>query len=231
MNFYIITFWNITAKNIMELSAENKILLEAIYKRFDENEAKLKEEINKLKTANEELKHRIESSEKKIVSQNEIILQLQKRINSNNIIIHGIEPMVNEANLEDAVIDLLNSKLELHVNRNDIQQVYQLGNNKRSNNPIKVTLNSHKMKLNIFKEKKKLMGTSIFINNDLPKELRIREAEERKKRKESNAKRGHKRPGTQSSNEIDEMDDKIKQDQKRSNYRDNKNESRYIGKN
>lgn len=201
----------------MDLNEQNKIMLDAILKRFDENEKRLMEEINSLKVANEGLRNRVDVMEKTVQNQKEVILQLEKRLNSNNIIIHGVDENKDDTGLEDALIDLLNSKLAVNIKKHDVQQVYRLGNNKYNARPIKVLLNNHKTKLSIMKEKKKLAGTSIFINDDLPKELRIREADERRKKREAYSKRGSKRPVAQSSSEMDDTVDKITQDIKRKN--------------
>lgn len=201
----------------MDLNEQNKIMLDAILKRFDENEKRLMEEINSLKVANEGLRNRVDVMEKTVQNQKEVILQLEKRLNSNNIIIHGVDENKDDTGLEDALIDLLNSKLAVNIKEHDVQQVYRLGNNKYNARPIKVLLNNHKTKLSIMKEKKKLAGTSIFINDDLPKELRIREADERRKKREAYSKRGSKRPVAQSSSEMDDTVDKITQDIKRKN--------------
>ncbi|XP_044736923.1 uncharacterized protein LOC123298890 [Chrysoperla carnea] len=155
--------------------------------------------------------------EKTVQNQKEVILQLEKRLNSNNIIIHGVDENKDDTGLEDALIDLLNSKLAVNIKKHDVQQVYRLGNDKYNARPIKVLLNNHKTKLSIMKEKKKLAGTPIFINDDLPKELRIREADERRKKREAYSKRGSKRPVAQSSSEMDDTVDKITQDIKRKN--------------
>lgn len=143
---------------------------------------------------------------------------MEKKLRSNNLIIHGV---VNgdDSCLEGTVVDLLNNKLGVDINKNEIQQIYRLGKLKDEQHirPIKLSLSNHKMKLKIMKEKKKLTGTTIFINDDLPKQLRIREAEKRRMRRESPERRGHKIPVAQSSNDLDDSIEKVTQVMKRSN--------------
>lgn len=70
----------------MALSPELQALLDAIYNaRFDESECKLLDEISNLKAVNEQIKCRIEEAEKKIERQNEVMLQMERRLNGNNL--------------------------------------------------------------------------------------------------------------------------------------------------
>lgn len=66
----------------MELNEKHKVLLtamiDAVYKRFDENEKKLMDEINNLKLANIELKTRLETSERNIEAQNKLFCKWKK---------------------------------------------------------------------------------------------------------------------------------------------------------
>lgn len=199
----------------MELNEQNKALLEAIYKRFDESERKITEELNNLKIVNEQLKVRVEDAERRLEHQNETILQLERRLNGNNLIIHGIDE-VEESRLEENIIGLLKNKLGVELRTHDIQQVHRLGKviNPHKARPVKVNLTNYKAKAMIVRERTKLAGTSIYINEDLPKELRLRAAEERKSRNEV---RGVKRFLNQSAGEVYEVGDSIIQDAKRRN--------------
>lgn len=199
----------------MELNEQNKALLEAIYKRFDESERKITEELNNLKIVNEQLKVRVEDAERRLEHQNETILQLERRLNGNNLIIHGIDE-VEESRLEENIIGLLKNKLGVELRTHDIQQVHRLGKviNPHKARPVKVNLTNYKAKAMIVRERTKLAGTSIYINEDLPKELRLRAAEKRKSRNEV---RGVKRFLNQSAGEVYEVGDSIIQDAKRRN--------------
>lgn len=199
----------------MSLSAEFQVLLDAIYKRFDESEQKIMDEISNLKVVNEQMKCRMEEAEKTIERQNEVILQMERRLNGNNLIIHGLNE-IEEEHLEENVIGVLNNKLGVRLKSDDIQQVYRLGKKNVSaskSRPIKLQLGNHKTKLMIVRERRKLAGTSIYINEDLPIQLRLREAEKRRLLK---GERGVKRLLNQSS-EADEPGETISQNNKRRN--------------
>ena len=103
-------------------------------------------------------------------------------MNKQNIIVHGLPPLGQRETISDSyIVDALNEKLNLNLNIEDIHDVYRLGK-EEANKPIKVCLANMKIKKLIMGNKKKLAGTKIYINDDLPKELRIRNSEERKKR-------------------------------------------------
>lgn len=104
------------------------------------------------------------------------------------------------------------------IGSDDIQHVYCIQATKsnvgtRKSRPIKLQHIYHKAKLSIVKERKKLAGTSIYINEDLPMQLRLREAENRRLLKNE---RGLKRFLNQ-SDETDDPGDTISQDAKRRN--------------
>lgn len=204
----------------MDLGAQNKALLDAIYKRFDENECKIMQEINGLKQVNEQLVGRCVKLEKESEMQRETILLLEKRINANNVIIHGIDEKESEMHLEEEVVQLLNCKLDINIKGDDIEYVGRIGKVvKDKNRPIKLQFAHQKIKTTIMREKRRLAGSEIFINDDLPRVLRIRDAERRKKNKESRTQNGIKRLATQSSNEGEVGEGMIQQEIKRINRR------------
>lgn len=201
----------------MELNDQNKALLDAIYKRFDESERKITEELNNLKIINEQLKKRVVETEKKIEVQNETILQLEKRLNNNNLIIHGMEEKENdEVQLEENITGFLNNKLGVELKTDNIQQVYRIGkiNNQNKPRPVKLNLSNYRTKEMITSQRRKLAGTSVFINDDLPKELRLRAAEKRRKLVNE---RGIKRYLNESAEQAQDLEDRITQDNKRIN--------------
>lgn len=174
------------------MSDGNSELLRAIFEKLEATENNLKGEIQGLKGEIQELSkfnefivEKCTKLEKTCEDQQRTILDLQKQINKKNIIIHGIIPDENEKSLESNVVKVLNEKLEMSLTTEKIEQVYRLGkNSENKNKPIKVEFVSYKDKMEVFKNRAMLKGTKIFINNDLPYELRIKEMEERKKKRE-----------------------------------------------
>lgn len=167
------------------MSDRDSELLKAIFDRLDRTENNLKEEIKELKNFNESLVEKFNEVERIVIDQQKVILDLKQQLNRRNIIIHGIQPSVEEDNLEPTVVEMLNNKLNLTITADKIEQVYRLGKNDgRKTLPIKVEFANYKDKMKVIKSKAMLRGSRIFINDDLPKELRIRAMEERKERRE-----------------------------------------------
>lgn len=193
-------------------------LLKAIFDKLESTERNLKNEIKELKKFNECLVDKFNSVEKRVNDQHEIILGLQQQINRKNLIIHGIiHQEDDDNNLEQDVLEMLNNKLRMNLTTESFEQVHRLGkNNKGGNVPIKVELTKYKDKMEIVKKKAMLKGTRIYINNDLPRELRIRGMEERRERRErSIAHNSRKHLREQSSEESDIQIEKITQELKK----------------
>lgn len=202
----------------MELTGESKVLLETILSTMQAMESKLMNEIKSLKEVNEQLQSRCSNLEKTVQHQNETILQLQKRIDSNNIIIHGIDEIDDSSKLEDIVIGIVNEKMNIELKSEEIEEIFRIGQVKGlSPRPIKIRMVNKKSKLNIIKNRSKLKGTKIFINDDLPKILRIREAEKRRQAYEKRSRYNGKRLLPQSSGECEEVESKIIQNAKKIN--------------
>lgn len=192
-------------------------LLKAIFDRLEITENNLKAEIKELKSFNESLVEKYNRVEKIVVEQKMTILELQKQINRKNIIIHGIPPGENENELEQKIVETLNEKLHMKLTEDRIEQVYRLGKGDgKKELPIKVEFVSFKDKMSVIKNRMMLKGSKIYINNELPRELRIKEMEERKARRERfETHNNRKQLREQSSEEGDNRGEKIEQQPKR----------------
>lgn len=165
--------------------------LEEIYQllsnKLEENEANIRREIKSemavVKTVLQEVQVKQQQMEEIIAQHKYEIAILKKEVNKNNIIIHGLPEHQNESSLENEVIMTLEKELEIAIPPEMISDCYRLGKDK-TKCPIKVCFTSAKIKHQIFENKKKLKTTNIFINDDLPREIRIINAEKRKARKE-----------------------------------------------
>lgn len=195
----------------------NSELLKAIFERLEITENNLKGEIKELKKFNECLVEKFHKVEKTVIDQQKIILELQQQVNRKNIIIHGIQTVDNEDNLEPNIVNILNNKLNLNLTTDKIEQVYRLGKKGGSKDlPVKVEFVTYKDKMKVIRNRTMLKGTKIFINNDLPLELRIKGMEERKARRERIVTHGSKRYlREQSSEEADREVEKITQEVKK----------------
>lgn len=99
----------------------------------------------------------------------------------------------------------------------NIQQPYRLGKvpTYLHPRPVRVHLMSTRIKQSIMLQRVKLRGTKIYLYDDLPTVLRIREAENRKMRLEAVKLNSGKRLQPQSSEENGDSDDKIVQERKK----------------
>lgn len=208
-------------------------LLKAIFEKLEVTENNLKSEIQELKGELQVFKkmntcivEKFTDLEKKCNDQQKTILELQKQINRKNIIIHGIQQIENEKNLDSRVTQILNERLQTNISADKIEQVYRLGRfNERKDIPIKVKFANYKDKEEVMKSRSMLKGTKIFINNDLPHELRMKEMEERKRKREqtltsinnSNGERerSRKQPREESPEEERDLAERITQEMKK----------------
>lgn len=142
----------------------------------------VKGELSELKRMYMDTQEKCSALELVINKQQEEILHLKKELNKQNIIIHGIQESENEkTELENKTISILNDKMKLNLTPSDVHQIYRLGKS-GSNKPIKLCLMNMKLKQEIFNKRSELRGTNIYINEDLPRELRIRASEHRKQK-------------------------------------------------
>ena len=135
----------------------------------------------------EELKRkfkRLEDENKGIITENqqmqeEITAMTQKCDNleqysrRNNLRIFGL-PETMDGKLEDEVLHLFNTQLNLQIKREDIDRVHRLGRtgntNKRNGKvgrPLIVRFANYKSRRTVFEQKKMLKGTGIVIREDL----------------------------------------------------------------
>lgn len=98
---------------------------------------------------------------------------VEKEIIKRNLIIFGIqEGEENYWELENRVINVLNNIID-NFTYNDVDFIYRLGKREENQNrPIKIGLIAWRKKLEILGNTKKLKGTSIYIEEDLPKDIR-----------------------------------------------------------
>lgn len=126
----------------------------------------------KLEDIDKRYNQEMETVKAELASQKKIIEKLDSQLRKKNIIIVGME-VVNERNLENMVIKLVTSKLQIDLDESDIDECRKI--NKDSKGPILISLTSTKKKNEIMKAKGKLKEfktEKIYINNDLSVEKR-----------------------------------------------------------
>ena len=117
----------------------------------------------------------------KVNEQEKEILNLRKELSKKNMIIYGFyNEGADYQSLMSLLLDLFLNKMCVNVSEEEITSAAWLGK-PGSVCPIKVCFINLKCKKKIFANRTRLKGSKIFINDDLPKEIRIQQGLERKK--------------------------------------------------
>lgn len=149
---------------IKELS---KSIAECLYKQFETEFKVIKDEAFELRKEFEEFKKVTMYNEQQYQKK---LIYLEQRTRDKNVAIFGMKEK-NEENLVAEIIDLINSKLGVKLNQQDIEMCRRFGKlTENKPRPIVVNFFNQKTKMDIFKMKKKLKGTGVTIKEDLIKE-------------------------------------------------------------
>lgn len=114
-------------------------------------------EITDIKTENSHLKNQIQAMQKRIDS-------TENATRKNNIIIKGIDEHEHE-DLTEIVTELIPRKLNIQLKQEDIQDIFRM-NTRSSPKPILLRLTRYMKKNEIMREKVKLNGSKIYLDND-----------------------------------------------------------------
>lgn len=163
-------FWNTLRAQIREDNRElikqaEENITQKISSNLDEKFICVEQELNKIKNNQIEQEHRLDS--------------FDKTLRQRNIIIFGISDNEKKySELEDLILQIMLKKLEIKLERKEIEFAGRIG--KKENNklrPIRLTLTTLGMKIQILQRKKLLDGSGIYIKEDYPpKVLETRKA-------------------------------------------------------
>jgi hypothetical protein len=133
-----------------------------------------------------DLKDRINLISAKEHALNERLIEIERERRRKNLIIKGFrESKKSSNNLEESLLEFINSKLQVKVDKRDIDVVFRVGKKHlkcAKERVIILKLTNEKTKNEILRNKMKLRGSSVFIDNDYPKEALQKMNEIRKKR-------------------------------------------------
>lgn len=118
--------------------------------------------------------------EKVVEEQGRRIQQLEKSTRKKNLIFFGIEEQERSYyNLQNIILNIINSDMKISCSKENIEEVRRLGKKQGGGKlrPVIVTFNTMGMKIQLLKNKKKLSGTPFYIKEDFPPEV----LEERKR--------------------------------------------------
>lgn len=145
-------------KEIKEIRSENQILKAELENIKTDNEGRIKNMEKKNKDMRKLLQHMEEKMERR-----------EKIERKQNIVITGVKFDAN--NIKQEIESLIGEKLGVKIK---VEEAYKLGKEAGSNQRAIAKLQSWKEKQDVMKNKSKLRGHSIYIDNDLtPKEREI----------------------------------------------------------
>lgn len=128
---------------------------------FKSQLGELKQEFSNLINGYDEKIFQLEDQNKNL--QNNIV-QLQRRIRKNNVVIFGINS--SETNLLEYILNLFKETLEIETYATEINDVYRIGPKDKPSQPVIVEFISYQKKLIIQKNAKKLKGKNLSITQD-----------------------------------------------------------------
>lgn len=162
------------ANQKVEMKTMEESIKQAISNKIDEKFCELNIKTNKLE----------EKIEKQEVSIEHIERQLRKR----NIMVFGMDETERSySDLVNKVLKILNETMEIPCQNIEIEDVHRKGRKREKLRPIIVTLTTMGRKIDILKNKYKLLNSGLYIKEDFtPKVLEVRKElqEELKKQRE-----------------------------------------------
>ncbi|CAA9998984.1 unnamed protein product, partial [Nesidiocoris tenuis] len=144
--------------------------LDAILLRLDKLDV-LENEMKLLKGNFEEDKMRVGGE---IRAQNSKIVSMEVRMRRKNLIWYGIAESEGDPDHDvNAIVRLINEVLKIPCSTEVFLDVFRIGKpGQGRNRPICTEFKNHDFKWRVFNNKKNLYGSDIFLNLDLPLELR-----------------------------------------------------------
>lgn len=160
----------ITIEDVYRLLKETKTDFSRQFKSISEKLESLSAEVHEKFSETNQRLERLETENARLAYHLKIA---EKKLKGNNLIFHGVEESTDEtsAKLIDAIKRILKDHLEVNINTFDITNIFRLG--KKSGGkpkPVLVSFLSKLTKTEITKNRRKLKGTKIFMNEDLERE-------------------------------------------------------------
>lgn len=110
--------------------------------------------------------------EKKLEEQSVKINYFEGHIRRKNVVMFGIEEYEKSYHeLEDRIIDIVNTYFKLQYNRSHFEAIRRLGKRGEKIRPVVIKFSTVGFKLNVLKNKSCLQGTSYYIKEDYPIEI------------------------------------------------------------
>lgn len=125
--------------------------------------------INNINEKFSNLEEKNERLEKKAEEQSTALNNLERYIRRKNLIIFGVDEQEKSYHeLEQIIIDLLNTHFNLRYNSSNIEAVRRLGKKSDKIRPVIITFSTLGMKIDIQRNKKCLENTPYYLKEDYP---------------------------------------------------------------
>lgn len=110
--------------------------------------------------------------EKKIVEQESTIEQMDRQMRRKNLIFFGLkETERSYEELQNMVLEVINSTMKINCNVSEIEAVRRLGKRSDKIRPVILTLTTLGKKIELLKNKKQLDNSQIYIKQDFTKKV------------------------------------------------------------
>ncbi|KAI8436518.1 hypothetical protein MSG28_010059, partial [Choristoneura fumiferana] len=110
--------------------------------------------------------------EKKLEEQSAKIKSLERHIRYKNLVIFGVEECEKSYHeLEDMLINIVNTYFKLPCDRSHIEAIRRIGQKGEKIRPVVITFSTVGFKLKVLKNKSCLLNTKYYIKEDYPKDV------------------------------------------------------------
>ncbi|KAG7295428.1 hypothetical protein JYU34_021602 [Plutella xylostella] len=156
-------------KMLSKIQEDLKIQKQEI-KNMEENiKQSISQKLDKKFTAVEEKTYFLE---KKIVEQESTIEQMDRQMRRKNLIFFGLkETERSYEELQNMVLEVINSTMKINCNVSEIEAVRRLGKRSDKIRPVILTLTTLGKKIELLKNKKQLDNSQIYIKQDFTKKV------------------------------------------------------------
>lgn len=137
--------------------------------RMNEQHLQTKLEIEDLRGENVWLK-------RENLEQKDRLQRIERDLRAKNVVINGIEEQEDETELPEFICQIMTDKLEIEVKEEDMESIERMGRKGQYPRTIHIKFRNESIRNNILKNRKKLKGTKVYVDEDYTREIR----EERK---------------------------------------------------
>lgn len=155
---------------------EGEISLESMLHEIRNMRKDIKTEVSALKSTIDSKFDYLVNNAKEVTAKLEVhaskVKNIEKELIRKNLVIYGLEEEREEkfGDLKSKIMCLLNTKMELNIKMDDIDDFYRLGRSGAVKRPIVLKMTTSWRKMEVLKNTAKLRGSKVYIDTDLTME-------------------------------------------------------------